>query len=123
MQEFRLLQHLLWIPALVFVAKVCSVLTLRAEFASQEVVAPMRDDHAVFAIQIVDDFHIEVAMSSLVNCVFNTLEFLDGGLNEHKLRAKVWFVQPVSTGHGDGTKRKEEELIHMLENGRIRIKG
>src|SRR2546423_991702 len=99
------------------------MLTIREEFASQEIVAAMKDDHAVFPIQFVYDLHVEIVAGGMVDCVFYACEFFGRGLNKHKLRAEVWLVQPVGTGYGDRTRGEEEEFVHMLEDGKIRVEG
>lgn len=97
------------------------MLTLGPELASQEVVAAMREDHAVFAVKIVDDFHVELAGLRVTNRRFNAREFVDGGLDENELRTEVRLVKPVSSRHGDGTRRQEEQFIHELQDRGIRV--
>jgi len=97
---------------------------LRPELAGQKIIFAMREDHAVRAVQIIHDLHVEITAFGVVDCVFYTLEFLHGRLDEHELRAQeIWFVffQPVCPRHGDGTWWEEEELIHRLQNCRVRV--
>ena len=72
----------------------------------------MWNDHTVLAIQIVHDFHVKSRCT--VDLVLNPFELLYRRLDEHELRAEIWFIEPVSAWHRDRRRRKQEELVHRL---------
>lgn len=79
-----------------------------AEFPCYEIVFAVWENHAVFAIEVVHDLHIEVAVYSIVDGILYSLEFVDRGLDEYELGTEVWFLEPVCTRHRYGTRGEEK---------------
>ena len=75
MQELGFFEDLLRIPLLEDVSQVCLVLALGTELAREQIVATMRDDHAVFAVEIVHDFQVEIAACGFVDGDFDAIDF------------------------------------------------
>lgn len=81
----------------------------------------MREDHAIFRVKVVYDFHVEVAALRSIYCFLHARKFVGGGLNENDLRTQERLFKPVGSRHCNGAGREEEEFVHGLQDRRVRV--
>ena len=125
MDEARFAEGARWVPRLVVVAEVALVAVQGAELAAQETVSAVRQDHGGVGVQGVEDLHVEVVVLAGrgVRGGGEPAGFDRGRLQQDEHGGELLLVgeHPVRAHHRDGGGRQQEEVVHVAEDGGVRV--
>jgi hypothetical protein len=75
----------------------------------------MGEYQSAVAIELVDDFHVVLAMDSCLDSLHDAGEFCLRRLDEHDLGGEDFVGgDPVGAGHSHWCRREREKFIHGL---------
>lgn len=121
-QELGLVEDGDGVPGLAVGAEVVLV-AVAAELAGQQVVGAVRQQHGLVDVQLVHDLHVVVVAARALHRLHDAVELHLARLHQHQLRRQDLLLgeQPVRPRHGHGARRHEEQLVHGLQDRRVRV--